>query len=199
MNKKIGMIASAINLVAIICFALSMLLGFDYGSYFSSMFIAFSFVPMMCTYSYFSREKAKVAGTTAVGFASMYAAIISLVYFAQLTTVRFGELTDQAAKILDFSLSGLFFNYDLLGYAFMALSTFFAGLTIETKSTADKWLKGLLMIHGIFFLSCIIIPMLGLFTADGEAWVGIAVLEFWCAYFAPISVLSYLYFSKKKL
>ncbi len=48
MNKKIGVYSSIANLIAVICFALSMLFGFDFGSYFSSMFIAFSFVLMMC-------------------------------------------------------------------------------------------------------------------------------------------------------
>lgn len=48
MNKKIGVYSSIVNLISVICFALSMLFSFNYGSYFSSMFIAFSFVPMMC-------------------------------------------------------------------------------------------------------------------------------------------------------
>jgi hypothetical protein len=196
MNRKIGMFSSASNLLAVIGFAVSMLIGSDFGSYFSSMFIAFSFVPMMCAYAYFSKEKSKLAGVTAVGFAAMYAAIILLVYFAQLTTVRFGGLTEQAAVILDFKQFGLLFNYDLLGYALMALATFFAGLTLEAVSKADKWLKGLLLVHGIFFFSCLIVPMLGLFQADGEEGIGIALLEFWCVYFMPIGILSFLHFSK---
>lgn len=120
------------------------------------------------------------------------------VYFAQMTTVRTGGLTSQAVSLLDFQQFGLFFNYDLLGYALMALSTFFAGLTICVKSKADKWLKALLLIHGVFFLTCFILPMLGLFTTDmaGAEWIGTAVLEFWCVYFIPISVLSFFHFSK---
>ena len=35
------------------------------------------------------------------------------------------ELNDQAARILDYRKGGLLFNYDLLGYGMMALSTFF--------------------------------------------------------------------------
>lgn len=54
MNRKIGVYGSAANLIAVVCFALSMLFGFDYGSYFSSMFIAFSFVPMMCAFAHFA-------------------------------------------------------------------------------------------------------------------------------------------------
>lgn len=196
MNKKIGMYSSAVNLVAVICFAISMILEFNDGSYFSSMFIAFSFVPMMCAYAYFSEEKRKLAGCISAAFAVMYATIILLVYFAQLTTVRLDDLPRQAALLLDFQRFGLLFNYDLLGYALMALSTFFAGLTVHAHTKADKWLKYLLLIHGVFFISCLIVPMLGLFQENGPAWVGTALLEFWCLYFCPIGILSFLRFSK---
>lgn len=196
MNRKIGMYSSAVNLIAIICFAISMLFRFNYGSYFSSMFIAFSFVAMMCGYTYFSEEYYKLAGYIASAFSAVYAVIILLVYFAQLTTVRLNDLTPQAAELLDFQKMGLVFNFDLLGYSLMALATFFAGLTIHAQTKSDKWLKYLLMVHGVFFISCLTAPMLGLFKADNPTWVGIVVLEFWCIYFCPISILSFIHFSQ---
>lgn len=198
MNRKIGMYGSAINLFSVIGFAISMLIGFNEGSYFSSMFIAFSFVLMMCGYAYYSSKDYKLAGYVGVAFATVYVAIILLVYFAQITTVRTSELTAQAEKILDFQKMGLMFNYDLLGYALMALSTFFAGLTISAQTKADKWLKRLLMIHGAFFVSCLVLPMLGLFKEDSPAWIGVMVLEIWCLYFCPVSILSFLHFSRCK-
>ena len=76
-----------------------------------------------------------------LALSAVYAAVILLVYFTQLTTVRLEALTDQAASLLDFQKMGLFFNLDLLGYALMALSTFFAGLTIRKKSRADRALR----------------------------------------------------------
>ncbi|MDE7297211.1 MAG: hypothetical protein K2N94_00085, partial [Lachnospiraceae bacterium] len=180
MNRKLGMYSSAVNLIAVTGFAISMLFGFDYGSYFSSMFIAFSFVPMMCAYTCFSEKKCRLAGYISTAFAVMYATIILLVYFAQLTTVRLSDLTPQASGLLDFQQFGLFFNYDLLGYALMALATFFAGLTVNIQTKADKWLKYLLMVHGVFFVSCLIFPMLGLFRAGSPPRTGVAELEFWC-------------------
>ena len=50
------------------------------------------------------------------------------------------------------------------------------------------------MIHGVFFVSCLIVLMLGVFKADGPKWVGVAVLEFWCLYFCPVGILSGFYF-----
>lgn len=198
MNRKVGMYSAVINLIAVISFAVSMLLGFDYGSYFSSMLIAFSFVAMMCGYAYFSEKQYKVAGFISAAFAAIYAAIILLVYFAQLTTVRLNTLTQQAAELLDFQKMSLMFNYDLLGYALMALATLFAGLAISVRTKADKCLKYLLVVHGIFFVCCLIFPMLGLFKTDTPTWIGVMVLECWCIYFCPISVLSYLHFSQCK-
>lgn len=52
---------------SVLCFALSMLFGFDYGSYFSSMFIAFSFVSMMYGYAYFA-ENGAISGLCFSGF-----------------------------------------------------------------------------------------------------------------------------------
>jgi hypothetical protein len=198
MNRKIGVFSSAINVVAVIGFALAMLIGSNFGSYLSSMFIAFSFMPMMCAYAYFSSDKTKLAGIIAAGFAAMYAICNLLVYFTQITTVRMDTLTEQAAKLLDFQSFGLFFNYDMLGYCLMAIATFFAGLTVAPQTKADQWLKWLLLIHGVFAISCFILPLLGLFSPDlnnGE-WIGTAILIFWCVYFIPIGILSCFYFSK---
>ena len=190
MNQKIGMTASIVNVTAVVMFALSMLIGSTFLSYLSSIFIALSFVPMMCAFCFYAREDRRVAGIIAVGFSAIYATIILLVYFAQLTTLRLDSLTDQAIQLLDFQKFGLFFNYDMLGYALMALSTFFAGLTLSQ----NKWLKALLMIHGIFFISCLIIPMMGIFSTEGNPLIGIRVLEIWCIYFVPVGLLSYRFF-----
>ena len=199
MNRKIGMYCSIVNVCSVVVFALCMLIGFDFGSYFSSMFIALSFVPMICAFNYYSLKENKIAGYTAMAFAVMYAVIILLVYFAQLTAVRNDGLSEQALQIIDYQNYGLFFSYDLLGYGMMALSTFFAGLTITSENKRDKWLKRLLIIHGVFFITCLIIPMLGMFSSDmqGVDWIGKAVLLFWCAYFTPVGLLSFYHFKNK--
>lgn len=199
MNRKIGMYSSIMNVAAVSGFALSMLIGTNFGSYFTSMFIAFSFVPMMCAFSIYGKADTKAAGYTSMIFAGVYMVLILIVYFAQVTSVRLDELSKETLQIIDYQNFGLFFNYDLLGYGLMALSTFFAGLTVDVKSKSDKWLKILLMTHGVFFISCFIMPMLGLFSTEmeGSAWIGTAVLEFWCIYFIPVGILSFLYFLNK--
>ena len=194
MNKKIGAAGALVDLIAVLGFAASMLLGLNYVSYFCSMFIAFGFVIMMCGFLHFAAPERKTAGYAAAAFSAVYAAIILVVYFTQLTTVRIAGLTEKARELLDFQQMGLFFSLDLLGYALMSLAAFFAGLTVEPKDKPSKWLRALLMIHGVFFISCLVMPMLGVFRADSPAWIGVAVLEFWCAYFCPIAALSLHYF-----
>ncbi|MFT3984923.1 MAG: hypothetical protein QM697_13530 [Lachnospiraceae bacterium] len=199
MNRKIGMFAAAVNVMAVTGFALTMAAGSDFGGYLASVFIALGFVPMMCSFCLLAKQKTKLAGYLSMGYAAIYATIILLVYFAQCTTVHRGGLSEEAMDILDYRRFGLFFNYDLLGYAMMSLSTFFAGLTIDGKTRGDRWLKALLLIHGIFFITCLLIPMLDVFSADrsSSAWIGTAVLEFWCIYFIPIGILSFQYFRKQ--
>lgn len=198
MNRKVGQLSSVVTLAAVLGFALSMIIGSDFGSYLSSMFIAWGFVPMICSLASSGEKESKAMSYTAIAFASVYAVLIMLVYFAQLTAVRLSQLGQQASQILDYKNFGLLFSYDLLGYAFMALATFFIAFTIRAVSKPDKWLKALLMIHGIFAVSCVVIPMLGLFHAGmaGGDLTGVLVLEIWCAYFTPICILSYLHFKR---
>ena len=200
-NKKTGVISSIVNVISVVGFAVSMLVGIDFCQYLFSVFIAFSFVTMMCCYGFYADSSRKIPGICAAVFSAIYAAIIFIVYFSQLTTVRYSELGEQAAMLLDFKRFGLMFNYDLLGYAIMGLSTFFAGLTVIPKSKADKWTKYLLMVHGVFFFSCLIVPMLGVFKpkADGsDSLTGVILLECWCVYFIPTGILSALHFSRKE-
>jgi hypothetical protein len=82
----------------------------------------------------------------------------------------------------------------------MALSTFFTGLSIKAKNKADKWLKALMMIHGVFYFSCTFIPITGMFvsmSSDGDRIGGRLALVAWCVYFLPIGILSILHFRKR--
>lgn len=199
MNKRIGEVAAAVNLAAVVGFAISMLLNSVSASYLTSIGIAFSFVVLISAFAYFGNENTRVAGLSALAFAAMYALCNLIVYFTQVTTVSHQSLNAQAAALLDYRQFGLMFNWDMLGYCLMAVSTFFIGLTIEADTKADRWLKYLLLVHGVFAIGCFVMPMLGLFTAGmaGGDWIGTAILLFWCAYFAPIGVLSIIHFSKK--
>lgn len=195
MNKNVGVAGALLNIAAVAAFAVCMPFGFLLGDYLSSIFIAFSFVVLICALVSRGKPGATAAGFAAMIFAGMYAVFILMVYYAQVTTVHQGGLNAQAAALLDYQAFGLFFNYDLLGYCLMALSTFFAGLTIEVAGRKTRALKTLLLVHGVFAVACFIVPLLGLFATgtQGQNWGATVMLELWCAYFIPVGILSYCY------
>ena len=199
MNKLIPKIGAVIVAVTVLLFAVCMIVKSHFGSYFVCMFLPIGYIMMAAGFQHECCEERRVSANIGLVFSAIYAVLIFLVYFAQTTSVRLEDLNEQAALILDYQRVGLLFNYDLLGYGMMALSTFFIGLSIKADSNSDKWLKCLMMIHGIFFFSCFIMPMTGVFTsmAVGEAGNGGTIaLLLWCAYFFPIGVLAYKHFEK---
>lgn len=200
MNKRLGMIGSIINTITVFLFALFLLIDFKFGYFFVCIFLSLSFIMMIAALENECSEENKVAGKIALILAGIYSTLIMIVYFTQCTSVINDNLSKETLKVLDYSNMGLMFNLDLLGYAIMALSTFFIGLTLNIKNKKDKVLKYLLLIHGIFFISCLIMPMTGVFAngSGSNSIGGVIALEIWCIYFLPIGILSYLHFNNTK-
>ena len=200
MNKKIGKIGSIINAITVLAFAICLIIDYTFGSYCVCIFLSLSFIMMVASFANECNKENKVAGKVALVLAGIYSTLILIVYYTQCTTIVNEQLSEEALKILNYKNMGLMFNLDLLGYGIMALSTFFIGLTIKIKNKADKVLKYLLLIHGIFFIGCLIMPITGIFTnnAGSTSIGGVIALEIWCLYFLPIAILSYLHFKNDK-
>ena len=199
MNRLIPKIGAAIVMVTVFLFAVCLIADYSFGSFFVCMLLPIGYILMAAGLHLESAPERKAAANIALVFSAVYAVLIFLVYFAQVTSVRLDNLDDQALRILDFKRGGLFFNYDLLGYGMMALSTFFLGLSMKPESKADGWLKGLMMLHGVFFIGCFLLPMTSLFTAmadGGASRGGVIALVGWCAYFLPIGILGYRHFNQ---
>lgn len=199
MNKSIPKIGAAIVASSVFLFAVCMIIDFLFGSYLVCMFLPIGYIMMAAGFQHESCDERRVPANIGMVFSAIYAVLIFLVYFAQTTSIRQEDLNEQAMRLLDYQRGGLLFNYDLLGYGMMALSTFFIGLSIQANTIADKWLKYLLMVHGVFFAGCFIMPMTGVFTsmASGETGNGGTIaLLIWCVYFFPIGVLAYKHFTR---
>jgi uncharacterized integral membrane protein len=181
-------------------FVLCLIIGSSFGNYICGMFVAISFVPLICAYAVYSKPQDKAATYVAMIFACIYTVLILLVYFANVTSVRLDTLNQQAEQMLSTTQFGLFFNYDLLGYGVMSLAAFFVGLTIEVNTKSNKWLRSLLLAHGIFFISSFLIPLLGLFKTDmqGSKAIGPIIQSVWCLYFSIIDILSFGFFKQKQ-
>ena len=201
MNRQLGRIGAAIVSVTVFLFAVCLMTDFIFGSYFVCMLLPLGWIMTAAALQRESGEDRRAAANVGLVLSGVYTVLILLVYFAQTTSVRLDGLNGQAAGILDFRRGGLIFNYDLLGYGMMALSTFFMGLAFRGDgSGADRWLKRLLLIHGAFFPGCFLLPMTGVFRsmASGETGGGgTLALIAWCAYFLPVGILAFLHFRKK--
>ena len=199
LNRTVPRIGAAVVAVTVFLFAVCLIVDFTFGSYLVCMFLPIGYIMMAAGFHHESADDRKAVSVIGMVFSAVYAVLIFLVYFAQTTSVHLGRLSEDALGILDFRLGGLIFNYDLLGYGMMALSTFFIGLSFRAGSKEEKWLKYLMMIHGIFFIGCFIMPMTGVFSgmADGENHGGgVIALICWCVYFLPIGILAYRHFSQ---
>ena len=191
---------SAIVTVTVFLFAIFLLIDFSMGSYFVCLILPIGFIIMTAGLHNECESDHKVAANIGLILAAVYGTFIMLVYFTQLTTVNNEQLNEQAAKLLEFNKFGLIFNYDLLGYGLMALSTFFTGLSMKSKNKTDKWLRAFLMIHGVFYFSCTFMPITGMFakmSSGGDGLGGRLALVAWCVYFLPVGILSFLHFRKR--
>jgi hypothetical protein len=202
MNKKVGLYSSIGVIVTTALFASGMIFGSNNLSYFASMLISWSYILLACSLAAYAPQERKALAYGGAAFACVYAVFVGLVYFTQLTTVANQTASPEALKVLSYeSLGSLMFNLDLFGYGMMAISTFLIGLTLIPQDKPGKWLKALLMIHGVFAISCIIMPMMNVFNSsmgDSGSIIGTAVLLFWCAYFIPVGILSAIHFNRVK-
>ena len=201
MNKKVSKVGSAIVTVTVFLFAIFLLIDFSKGGYFVCLILPIGFIMMTAGLQSECESDHKVAGNIGLILAAVYATFIMLVYFTQQTTVNNEQLNEQASNLLEFNKFGLIFNFDLLGYGLMALSTFFTGLSMKPKNKRDKWLRALMMIHGVFYFSCTFMPITGMFTkmsSGGDGLGGRLALVVWCVYFLPIGILSFLHFENEK-
>ena len=176
MNRQIPRIGAAIVCVTVFLFAVCLIADFSSGAYFVCMLLPLGYIMTAAGFQREAEEDRKVAANVGLVFSAVYATLILLV---------------------DFRRGGLLFNYDLLGYGMMALSTFFLGLSMRAKNRSDRWLKRLLMLHGAFFVSCFILPMTGMFAGmavGGTSHGGATALVIWCAYFLPVGLLAWRHF-----
>lgn len=199
LNKIVSKVGSSIVTVTVFLFALFLMINFPTGYFFVCLILPIGFIMMTAGLQNECEGDRKVAANIGLILAAVYATFIMLVYFAQLTTVKNELLNEQAANLLVFGKFGLIFNYDLLGYGVMALSTFFTGLSMKPKNKTDKWLRALMLIHGVFYFSCTFMPMTGMFakmSSGGDGIGGRLALVVWCVYFLPIGILSFIHFNK---
>lgn len=108
-----------------------------------SLFLASAFVVSMICLHYSTEENLKIWTALGCAFALMYAPLVSMVYFSQLTVVipalLKGELN--ATHVLYFPGRTFLMSVDCLGYFFMSLSTFFAAFAFKGNSNLSGFIE----------------------------------------------------------
>jgi hypothetical protein len=100
-----------------------------------SLFLGVSFVVLMVSIHYYAPEQRRVWSHVGLTFATIYAALISINYFVQLTLVAprlsRGDI-DGIRFLLFIPFDSFLYSVDILGYSFMSLATLFAAFAFTT-------------------------------------------------------------------
>ncbi len=145
-----------------------------------SLLLAPSFVVLMNAVRDLIPEDRGVWAQSGVSFAAVYAALIGIVYYVQLTLVYPRMLqgrTDDIELLLFIPFDSFLYSVDLIGYSFMSLATLFAALGLAGVEgvRAARWLllaNGLLLpflLFQIYAPSLIYIAALWALTFPGAA------------------------------
>ena len=95
---------------------------------------SWGWVATACTYSCYTQKERCAAAKIGVAIGVIYATIINIVYFTQLTTVLHKSADDKILQVFAFTSAGSWlFNLDLLVYRLLSISTFFVGFTLQTE------------------------------------------------------------------
>ena len=146
-----------------------------------SLFLGSAFLVLVVSIHQVAASDRKVWSQAAVAFATMYAALISIVYFVQLTLVAPRIAQGRVAGIESFlfvPFDSFLYAVDILGYSFMSVATLFAAQVFTGKGierVARFWLtaNGLLLPFlalQMYYHSLIWIAALWAITFPASTW-----------------------------
>ncbi|MDF2921174.1 MAG: putative rane protein [Paenibacillaceae bacterium] len=197
MNNKFGLVASFSALICTLLFLAGLFTRSDSLNYWSCLALSWAYIGTACALAQEAREDRKGVAAAGVAIGSVYSLLTNLVYYTQLTTVASGAADQEVLRVFSFRQGSWIFGLDLLGYGLMALSTLLIGLSMAPRASGDKALKWMLMLHGIFFPICVVMPVLDVFPEGSGGNAGIYALMGWCVYFAPVMALAVQHFRRQ--
>ena len=123
-----------------------------------SLFPAPSFTILMLCVHYYAPEDKKVWSHTGIMFATIYAVMVSINYYVQLTLVVPHLLRGEIKSIRPFLFSpfdSFIYSVDVLGFSFMSLSTLF-GAFVFSGTGLNRTVRRFMIANGL------LIPFLAL-------------------------------------
>ncbi len=115
-----------------------------------SLLLGISFVVLMVSIHYIADSSKRIWSHVAVVFASMYATLVSIVYYIQLAFVmpRIARGETEDIQILIFEpFDSFLYAVDVFGYSLMSLSTLFAAAVFKLQGI-ERWIRWALIANG---------------------------------------------------
>jgi hypothetical protein len=202
-----GQWAATLVAVLVAAFGASLLIGLLFedlaaggltASFVASFLLAPAFVAMMVSISVGASASVRVWGQLGVALASIYAVLVTTVYYLQLTIVPGATETYSAevVTLLTFAPGAPLFAIDMLGYGFMTLATL-AAAWVFVGAGINAWIRRWFVAHGVLGVPTLLAPVL--FTGQpgsGSDQLGSLVLIGWSLFFLPVAVLVAVRFAR---
>jgi hypothetical protein len=146
-----------------------------------SLFLGSSFLVLMVSVQNLASPERKIWGQTAAAFATVYAVLISVTYYVQLTLVTprlAGGRVEGIEPFLFVPFDSFLYSVDILGYSFMSVATLFAA-GVFTGRGLERTARIFLIANGLlvpfialqtFFHWMIWIAALWGITFPGATW-----------------------------
>jgi hypothetical protein len=134
-----------------------------------SELLSVSFVILMCCLYFYAKDEMKLWAMIGLVFGIIYAVLVNIVYFVELSVVIPAILSGQSGKV-ELLLPGpnsFMISLDALGYAFMSLSTLFA-YKIFKGGVLEKWIGWSMLANGALapvILLALFYPVMMIFGA----------------------------------
>jgi hypothetical protein len=115
-----------------------------------SLLLAVVFVVLTVSIHYWAETSARIWSHVAVAFASIYAALVGIVYYVQLSFVlpRLARGEVEGIELLIFEpFDSFLYAVDVFGYSLMSLSTLFAAAVFKGAGL-ERWIRRALIANG---------------------------------------------------
>lgn len=115
-----------------------------------SLLLGVSFVALTVSIHYYAERSDRIWSHLGVAFASMYATLISIVYYVQLAFVipRLARGDAEGIQLLIFEpFDSFLYAVDVFGYSLMSLSTLFAAAVFRADGL-ERWIRRALIANG---------------------------------------------------
>lgn len=116
-----------------------------------SLLLGISFVVLMVSVHYYAPEDRKIWSHIGLTFATIYAVLISIVYYVQLTLVVPRLLRGDIENIrflIIVPFDSFLYSVDILGYSFMSLATLFTAF-VFTQAGLERTVRSFLIANGL--------------------------------------------------